>query len=172
MTLITRADRLGDHFSPRPLTEFVDSTEPRAIDLTAHADSTKEELLEAILGHRKWRHHHGVPELEAREDLYAAYVRRVDEMLALIHMGLERHDLLDTLSNASIADLAASEGFVTTRLVDWGATKVDAYELSENGVDRFALLWNYLDYASKADVRLFSLDLEQVTCSPRRTTCV
>lgn len=162
MSMITRDDRLGEHFSPRPLSEFVESSSPTEIDLTAYASTTQEDLHAAILAHRKWRHHHGVAELEERSDTYAAYVRRVDEMLALIHMGLERNGLLETLPNASVCDLAASEGFVTTRLIDWGASMVDGYELSQTGVDRFNLIWNYFGYGEKAKGRLFSLDLEQV----------
>jgi 2-polyprenyl-3-methyl-5-hydroxy-6-metoxy-1,4-benzoquinol methylase len=162
MTSISRDVRLGEHYSPRPLSEFVEPSSPNRIDLTVHADKGKDELLAEILKHGKWRHHHGIPELEARSDLYAAYVRRVDEMLSLIRVGLERHGLMETLPNASVCDLAASEGFVSTRLVDWGATMVDAFELSQNGIDRFSLLWNYLGYADKANCRLFDLDLEQV----------
>ncbi len=161
MSLITRHDRLGEHFSPRPLAEFVEPSAPVEIDLGQHAGKSKDELLAAILAHGKWRHHHNVPELESRSDLYTAYVKRVDEMLDLIHMGLERNGLLETLPSATMTDLAASEGFVSSRLIDWGATKIDAFELSENGLDRFGLLWAYHDYREKAKSRLFSLDLEQ-----------
>lgn len=162
MTILTRAERLGDHYTPRSLEQFVTPQPAEEIDLDVYADLAPDVLLEKILAHRKWRHHHGISALEHREDLYVAYVRRIEEMLSLIHDALERHDLLGTLGTASITDLAASEGFVTTRLIDWGATSVDAFELSEGGVDRYALLWHYLGYAKRARSRMFRLDFEQV----------
>ncbi|MFT7476486.1 MAG: hypothetical protein ACI81L_003441 [Verrucomicrobiales bacterium] len=162
MTMITRSDRLGDHYTPRSLDQFVTPQPPEEVDLGVHASSRPDDLLAKILSHKKWRHHHGIPELQERGDLYVAYVRRIEEMLSLIRDGLERYDLLGTLPEASISDLAASEGFVTTRLIDWGATSVDAFELSEGGVDRYALLWHYLGYAQHATSRMFRLDFEQV----------
>ncbi len=162
MTTHTRAGRLGDHYTPRSLEQFVTSQPPEEVDLGVYSELSDEALLERILGHKKWRHHHGIAQLENRDDLYVAYVRRIEEMLTLIQDALARHGLLAELGNASIADLAASEGFVTTRLIDWGATSVDAFELSEGGVERYGLLWHYLGYAQRAKSRMFRLDFEQV----------
>ena len=161
MTVITREDRLGEHFTPRSLDEFVGGKPIEQIDLDEIEGIDRAEVLERILKHRKWRHHHGIPELKERDDLYSAYVRRVEEMLTLVRRALERHDLVAELPNRSIVDLAAAEGFVSTRLIDWGATHVDAIELSAVNLDRFALLWSYLGYNQKINTRLFRLDFEQ-----------
>jgi 2-polyprenyl-3-methyl-5-hydroxy-6-metoxy-1,4-benzoquinol methylase len=162
MTTHLRHERLGDHYTPRPLSQFVEAAPVRDIDLSKYAAMSKAEQLEKILIHKKWRHHHGIAELETRDDLYVAYVRRIEEMLTLIRDALSRSGLLDSLGEKSIVDLAASEGFVSTRLVDWGATSIDAFELSDGGLERFGLVWNYLDYAAKAHCGLYQLDFEQV----------
>ena len=161
MTSFTRTDRLGDHFTPRALREFVEGSAPEGFDLSDYTGLSSEAMLERILEHRKWRHHHGIDELASRSDLYVAYVRRVEEMLAMIHDALVRHDLLDRLGSTSIVDLAAAEGFVTTRFVDWGATKVDAVELNAGNLDRLALIWHYLNYHDRAELNLSRMDFEQ-----------
>lgn len=162
MTIYTREAQLGDHFTARPLADFVQSRSPQTWDFAPYAAMDKTTLLERLTQQQKWRYHHGIPELKDSESLYVAYVRRIEEMLALIHTGLDELGLISRLASSTVADLAASEGFVTQRLVEWGASEIDCYELSENGLDRFSLLWHYLDFNQRAKARLFSLDLEQV----------
>lgn len=161
MTTITRQDRLGDHFTPRKLSEFVEGTDAERFELEPYSQLAKPEMLARILKHRKWRHHHEIAELRERDDLYVAYVRRVEEMLSLVHDALDRHDLIGQLPSSSIVDLAAAEGFVTTRLVDWGATRLDAVELSAGNLDRLSLVWHYLDYQERAQLQLYRMDFEQ-----------
>ncbi len=160
MTVYTRDSRLGEHFTSVDLRTFTRSSPPEPVKIAR--EGTPAELLSAILQHQKWRHHHGIDELRSRSDLYGAYVRRIEDILALIRDALERHDLLSNLGEASVLDLAAAEGFMSSRMIEWGATKIDAVELSKINLDRFALIWNYLDYLSQAHTRLFRLDLAQV----------
>ena len=161
MTVFSRSERLGEHFTPLPLDAFTKAQALEPVDITSSAGSP-EDVLAAILAHKKWRHHHGIPELEARSDLYTAYVRRIEEILALIHGALERHDLIGSLGTKSIVDLAAAEGFMSSRFIEWGATHIDAVELSKTNLDRFALIWNHFNYNDKAKTRLFRFDLSQV----------
>lgn len=158
--IITRADRLGKHYTERPLAEFLAPSPPQELDLDRFSDLPREALLTRMLQHRRWRHHQGIEELK-NDELYQAYVRRTDEMLEMIHAALVKNDLMASLASSRVADLAASEGFVTTRLLDWGAEAVDAFELSDVGIERFQLVWQYLNYAGQSDSKLYKLDFEQ-----------
>jgi hypothetical protein len=141
---ITRAEA-GVHDTPRSPAEFAakptvewihdPASSTPSVAQNPFASRTREELLEWLTGEAKWRHHHHIKELIESGNLYDAYVRRVDAMLAMCDTALDRASLGD-LANVSAVDLASSEGFVAHHLLSRGLNNVDCFELSLGGIQR------------------------------------
>ena len=106
-----------------------------------YADMTKPELLAEMVKRHMWRYHHDIPELKKTEDLYAAYVRRVDTMFRMVDEALIAAGV--KLDGMEAADLAPAEGFVAMRYAQRGLKRVDCFEYSQDAIERLQMVRAY-----------------------------
>lgn len=102
------------------------------------AGLSKDELLQRIQKHKRWRYHHGLEELKSRADTYHSYCNRIESMMEAIDSYFAAFKV--SLSGKTAIDLACSEGFFTNYFLDKGLSSIDALELSEIGIERFHLV--------------------------------
>ncbi len=114
----------------------------------------------AVLAGKRWRHHHGIPELAISPELYSDYAHRVDAMLEMLDEALAMTDI--DISRASFLDLGAAEGYVTNHLLDRGATDVDAVELGEANIQR---IWMVRALREQKGGRVGRIDLDRADWS-------
>jgi 2-polyprenyl-3-methyl-5-hydroxy-6-metoxy-1,4-benzoquinol methylase len=110
--------------------------------------------------HRKWRHHHGVPDIRETADFYEAYSQRVDAMLEMLDEAL-LGQLIDP-ADTSFLDLGAAEGYVSSHLFGQGALDVDSLELNSVNIERMWLVRRYLNVKTG---KVGRLDLDKVDWS-------
>ena len=111
------------------------------------AKMKKEAIMERILNRQRWRYHHGLDELKQKADTYHAYCSRIEAMMSAISGYFDHFKI--PLAGKSAVDLACSEGFFTNYFEAKGITDIDAYELSETGIERFHLIRAYKGLAPK-----------------------
>ncbi len=157
--IFTRAERFGPKGPSLDLTDL--ATPQRPVPKPNEYLSKLPSELEALILRRKmWRYHHQLPQLmnSAPDDklLHFAYVRRVDTMFRMVDEAVQKSGI--DLANATVCDLASSEGFVAQHLIDLGARSIDCFELNEDQIARLHLVQAL---KGRSDLKVFRLDLEK-----------
>lgn len=131
-----------------------------AVDENPFAGWDRAALVAEVLRRPNWRYHHDLPELQASAELYTAYAKRVDTLLAMLDNALEAEGVLEDLGHLTACDLACAEGFVAMRYLQRGLPGIDAFELNRDQIERAQMM---AELKAVRNLHLHRIDLESFT---------